>query len=138
MVVLFALFVYGGMRPHYEGFLWADRKAWNARLSRQPDRHDPSYPDFLRHVEESTTPGSTVLIITPNADWFVQYGYLYFRGMYLLEGRRVLPVVSRSGVVYGDRFRTADYVAAWHMQYTSPIHDTVWTTATASLSRRRP
>jgi|GEM_PF-545508 len=138
-LILLSLLAYEGLQPYYATFLWRDRRPWVARFAAQPDRRDPAFGPFLRRIEETTPPGSSIVIVTPNPDWYVQYGFMYFRALYVLEGRHVLPALSPlpDNTPRVDRLSSADFVAGWRTNFHSPLYDPIWSNDLSSLSRRK-
>lgn len=112
------------------------RERQAAYYSRLADRATPDYPKFLAEVCAKTPPGSTVAIVVPRG-WDEGYRYAYYRAVYLLEGRRALPVVWKNRQL-PENLRSADYVAAWRISMPRRPFEPEWSGFSGTLYRRSP
>jgi hypothetical protein len=98
---------------------------------------EPGYGEFLREVEARTEPGSTIVILAPRPWGEGGYEYVYYRAVYLVEGRRILPAIWTNNEPAFGNVREARYIAAWSMPVTSPSHELVWAGPKGGLYRKR-
>ena len=70
------------------------------------------YDAFLDDVHRSTPPGASIAIEVPR-DLEREYAYRYYRAMYRLPGRRVVPLKDVQDRAHPERLAQADYVASW-------------------------
>ncbi|MBI2212504.1 MAG: hypothetical protein HYU52_02565 [Acidobacteria bacterium] len=97
---------------------------------------EPGYAAFLREVENRTEEGATIVILTPRPWGRGAYEYVYYRAVYLVDGRTILPALWIGNEPLFDNVRKADYIAAWGMPVTAPSHERVWSGAGGGLYRR--
>ncbi|MEO8218362.1 MAG: hypothetical protein ABI718_14875 [Acidobacteriota bacterium] len=124
--VLFAATVAGGLEPLYIRMLVTDREQLRASASLISDPHTPRYPLFLDEVRKRTPEGTSIAILAPMRHWQDGYDYAYYRASYLLEGRRVLPLLDRSDHVHLENLDAADYIADWGVTARFPGRKIVW------------
>lgn len=128
--------VIAAVSPGYFTFLAHPLAQSRAQFATIIDKPAPGMTDFLSSVRARTRPGDRIAIVILSTDW-EPYSYVYFRAVYQLSGRRVIPVVDDRSVVHPERLREATYVAAWGARFRSDEFTTVWSGDGGSLARRR-
>ena len=97
---------------------------------------EPGYREFLKEVEARTEKGSTILVVAPRPWGNGQYEYVYYRAVYLVASRTVLPARWNDNRPIRENAQSARYVAAWDMRIESPSHELVWQGTRGALYRR--
>lgn len=97
---------------------------------------EPGYAAFLREVEARTEEGSTIVMLTPRPWGRGGYEYVYYRAVYLVDGRTILPALWLGNEPLFDNVSKAKYIAAWGMPVTSPSHELVWSGPGGALYRK--
>ncbi len=133
--LLLAALVFYGLRPWYVQFLVVDAGPWQAMLGRFPDRHFEGYREFVLEARRHTPPGSSIAILFPTLSWDQGYSYAYFRGDYLLAGRRAIPLAMPEGPRL-SRLADAEYVASWRAARPAGDWTVVWQGSGGELLRR--
>ncbi len=134
--ILLAAMLVGGFEPFLLRVFFTDRAAAAAALTAGPDRAFPGYAPFVRQVGARTPEGARVAILVPMRRWSGGYEYAYYRASYLLTSREVIPLVEPDGTAHLERFRDADYVAAWGMTPRLAGFAPVWSGGGGVLLRR--
>src|SRR5947208_17127379 len=86
----------GAFEPFYLRIFTIDRARFATVLTELPYRKLPGVREFLLEVRERTKEGDAIAIAAPlhrAPRWEGGYDYLYARALYLLAGRRVVPVI---------------------------------------------
>lgn len=128
--------VIAAMSPEYLRFLAQPLAQSRAQFAAIIDKPAPGMADFLTAVRARTQAGDRIAIVILSSDWEL-YSYVYFRAVYQLSGRRVIPVVDDRSVAHPERLREATYVAAWGARFRSDEFTTIWAGDGGSLARRR-
>jgi hypothetical protein len=71
------------------------------------------YDAFLVEVHRRTPPGSSIAIEAPAPKFQPDYAYRYYRAVYRLPGRRVIPLKDADDRDHPERLAQADFVATW-------------------------
>lgn len=93
------------------------------------------YDHFLIQVARRTPPGASIAIYVPTPKFEPEYAYRYYRAVYRLPGRRVIPLRDPDDREHPERMAQADYVAAWNASAELP-HPLVWSGHFGRLYRR--
>ena len=95
------------------------------------------YDHFLIEVAKRTPPDSSVAIYVVTPKFEPNYAYRYYRAVYRLPGRRVVPIMDADDRSHPERMAQADYIAAWATTRTFE-HQQVWAGNLGTLYRRAP
>ena len=95
--------------------------------------------EFLLEVRERTKEGDAVAIAAPlhrAPRWEGGYDYLYARALYLLAGRRVVPLIDPGDRPLPGNLQLADYIAAYRSEPALPGFIVVWRGRDGELLRK--
>jgi hypothetical protein len=135
-ILCLAAIVVSCVRGHLLQMPFIDRAPIAHALTAFPDRQWPPYPAFLEGVRAHTKPGDTIAMVVPELAWDAGYSYGYYRACYFLTGREVLPLVTPENGRLPQNFRSARYIAAYHVRLGMPA-DVVWQSKDGALLRLR-
>lgn len=117
----FVLIVGGLFEAELVRFVFRDRQPIRERITELPYLRLPGLRAFLADVLGATKPGDRIAIWFNGARWEHGYYDVYFRAAYLLEGRRVLPLLY--GIdrrLLTENLAQANYVACWRCETAPP------------------
>lgn len=101
-----------------------------------PDGAHPLYARFITEVASRTSPGQSIILVTPVRDWASWYAYAYYRASYLLAGRRVLPLMDDDDWLRYERLREGDRIAVWGEGVPPGPYEAIWRGSGGVLYRR--
>jgi hypothetical protein len=110
-------------------------------LTELPYRKLPGSRQFLLDVRAHTRDGDAIAIAAPlhrAPRWEGGYDYLYARALYLLAGRRVVPLIDPGDRPHPENLAAATYIAAYRSQPSIPGFAVVWRGRDGVLLRRTP
>jgi hypothetical protein len=121
-----ALIALVGLHLDYKlvAFPFLDREAFHRAFTAMPDGQWGEYARFLDGVREHTKPGDRIGVIVPNMHWDYGYAYAYYRAIYFLTGREVLPLLYRTDAPIPENLGKAEYLAVWNAP--APHAHVVW------------
>jgi hypothetical protein len=111
----------------------------SSMLTELPYRKLPGLRAFLLDVRAQTKEGDAIAIAAPlhrAARWEGGYDYLYARALYLLAGRRVIPLVDPGDRPHPENVANAQWIAAYRSEPAVPNFATVWRGRDGVLLRR--
>lgn len=127
----------GALEYHYIQIFFIDRVALDRRIADLRFGKMPEISPFLHEVERHTEPGQKIALVIPSRKWHEGYEYAFLRAAYVLAGRTVLPVVWTDDRFISKNLRSADLVAAWHVEMNPGRFTVVWRGAGGALYRER-
>ncbi len=130
----------GAFQPFYLRIFTLDRQRFAATLVNLPYRKLPGSRQFLLDVRARTQDGDVIALAAPlcRMHWEGDYDYLYARAVYLLSGRRVIPLLDASDRPHPESLGGATYLAAYRCDARAPGFAVIWRSADGELLRRAP
>ena len=93
------------------------------------------YDRFLIEVDRRMPAGTSIAIYAPASRFEPGYAFSYYRAVYRLPGRRVVPLKDPDDRDHPERMAQVDYIAAWDAKTALP-HTLVWRGEGGTLYRR--
>ena len=129
--------VAGGFEPFYLRIFALDRAALRQTYLELPYRKLPGFRTLLTESRKATPPGARVALWLPSGRWESGYEYGYYRSVYLLAGREVLPLLDDSSRFLPANLAAADYVICWHCRPPFNGFEDILQTPDGVLARKR-
>jgi hypothetical protein len=128
----------GAFEPFYLKIFTLDRARFAAGLIELPYRKLPGLRQFLLDVRTHTTKGDVIAVYAPLPQWDNGYDYYYARTLYILAGRRVLPLLDPQNRPQPQNVARAMYIACYHAVPQTSGFEVVWRSRDGALLRRVP
>jgi hypothetical protein len=77
-----------------------------------------------------------IAVVGPYTQWDGVYQYMYGRAMYLLAGRRLVPMYDQQNRFHPEKLGAAGYIAAYRLEPLVPGFQTIWRGPDGTLLRR--
>lgn len=134
----FVLIVGGLFEVELVRFVFRDRQPIREWVTELPYLRLPGFRAFLADVLAATKPGDRIAIWFNGARWEHGYEDAYFRAAYLLEGRRVLPLLYGSDRrLLTENLAQADFVACWRCETAPPGYRVARTIRSGVLAEKQ-
>lgn len=106
-------------------------------LTELPYSKAPGLRPFLNEVRQRTADGVTIAMAAPYPTWEGGYDYCYARSLYILAGRRVVPLLDPQDRFHPEQLARAKYVAAYRTAPSFAGFVEVWRSADGALLKRQ-
>ncbi|HVT44116.1 MAG TPA: hypothetical protein VMT00_06985 [Thermoanaerobaculia bacterium] len=128
----------GGFEPFYLEIFRIDRVSMHTRFVELPYRKLPGFRAFLVEARSITRAEERIALLVPGMRWDEGYEYAYARSMYLLAGRRVVPLVGPDDRFRPEALRDADVIVSYRGGIPFPEFETIWSGEHGVVARRVP
>ena len=108
MLLLAALIILG-LRDNYVRYFFPSSRP---AFTRSPQKFDPAYERFLDDVDRVIPQRRSVGVVT-NANGWPGYFYWYYRALYRLAGRSIVPMYQPQRSVRSAQVFDTDYIVFW-------------------------
>lgn len=105
-------------------------------LIEMPYRKVPGVRQFLLEVRARTADGESIALAGPFERWDGGYDYFYARSLYLLAGRRVVPLLDPADRPLPQNIGLATAIASYRSSPRPPGWTVVWRGRDGELLRR--
>ncbi|MEO8217412.1 MAG: hypothetical protein ABI718_10070 [Acidobacteriota bacterium] len=131
------LMIVGSFEPFYVRIFFSDRDALRRLYVELPYRKLPGFRPLLSRVRELTPLHAKVALWVPPGRWNEGYEYGYYRSVYLIAGREVVPLLDAADHFLSSNLDQADYLVCWHCNPGFAGFKTVLRTPDGFLARKR-
>jgi len=141
----------GAFEPFYLRIFTTNRARFGAMLADLPYKKMPGMKQFLLEVRARTNDGDAIALAAPfhrtitsgggydfifASKWEGGYDYIFGRALYLLAGRRVVPLLGPGDQPLPQNLQKAEFLAAYRCDPAVPGFAVVWRGRDGVLLRR--